>query len=182
MSKKLGKTKQNVGGRPTKKQQEKIRTDCLGHYEDYHSAAYTAKITGYNRNTINAYFKEFNEMWLTETNAEFILKQKNAKDKALGVLDTRIADYEEQLEDTKKQLTHLEEDDEIDTNDWSRLQFLRLQINQQIVKSTDQKATLEIMPTIDISLETMREEQIAESNKATSATGTDSKQKRKGYD
>jgi len=162
MSKKLGKTKQNRGGRPTKKKQEEIRKDCQEHYESYHSAAYTAQITGYNRNTINAYFKEFNEMWLTETNADFIMKQKNAKDKALGVLDTRIADYEDQLTQVKATITHLkqDEDDEVDIQDWSRLQFLRLQINQQIVKTTDQKATLEITPTIDISLEAMREEDI----------------------
>lgn len=185
MSKQLGNTKRNKGGRPTKKGQEQIRKDCQEHYEAYHSAAYTAQITKYNRNTINAYFKEFNEMWLTETNADFIMKQKNAKDKALGVLDTRIADYEDQLTQVKATITHLkqDEDDEVDIQDWSRLQFLRLQINQQIVKTTDQKATLEITPTIDISLETMREEDIESTiHENTKSTGQDSKPKRKGYD
>jgi len=185
MGRKLGNTKQNKGGRPTKKGQEEIRKTCQEHYEAYHSAAYTAQITKYNRNTINSYFKEFNEMWLTETNADFILKQKNAKDKALGVLDTRIADYEDQLTQVKATLTHLkeDEDDEVDIQDWSRLQFLRLQINQQIVKTTDQKATLEITPTIDISLETMREEEIESAiHEDPEPTGKGHKQKRKGYD
>ena len=185
MSKQLGKTKQNKGGRPTKKGQEQIRKDCLEHYEAYHSAAYTAQITKYNRNTINSYFKEFNEMWLTETNADFIMKQKNAKDKALGVLDTRIADYEAQLQQTKDEITHLrlDENDAVDISDWTRLQFLRLQINQQIVKTTDQKATLEITPTIDISLETMREEEIESTvHEGTKQSRQGSKQNRKGYD
>jgi len=167
------------------KGQEEIRKTCLEHYEAYHSAAYTAQITKYNRNTINAYFKEFNEMWLTETNADFIMKQKNAKDKALGVLDTRIADYEDQLTQTKAEITHLrlDENDEVDVSDWTRLQFLRLQINQQIVKTTDQKATLEITPTIDISLETMREEEIESTiHEDIKSAGKGSKQARKGYD
>ncbi len=173
---KLDITIQNKGGRPSKKKQVELNKILVSHFNKYHSAAYTSEVTGINRHTVNSYFNEYCETQIEETTRDFVNKQKNAKDKALAALDRRIEDFELQLADVGKRIKLVEKseagnqgDDTILSPEWSKLQFLRLNINQNLAKIVDQKATLEITPTIDISLENI-EGQFAKSDEGVKST------------
>ncbi len=182
MSKKLGITKQNRGGKPSKGKQDKNRAACLEHYNKYHTATYAAEKTGLNRNTVMTYYKEFSEIWKEQENTDFITTQHNALDKAASELDRRREDLETQLKEITDMIPETEgEIDEEgnktapDIQDWSKLQYLRLQVNQQLSKVVEQKAMLDLTTEIP-------KEILHEVGQDSQSTTQEVRKKRKGYE
>ena len=88
-------------GRPTKAKQSKNRKNCQEAYENYYSAGHTANILDLNRHTVEKYFKEFQEAEIEETNYDFILRQRSAKNRVLTKLDGILEELYGQLADIK---------------------------------------------------------------------------------
>jgi len=177
MKKKLGITKQKAGGKPSKGKQDKNRADCLAHYNKYHTATYAAEKTGLNRNTVMTYYSEFSEIWKEQENTDFITTQKNALDKAASELDRRREDLEAQLQEIIEMIPETEgaKGESSDIQDWAKLQYLRLQVNQQLSKVVEQKAMLDLTTEIP-------KEILHEVGQDSQSTTQEVRKKRKGYE
>ena len=88
-------------GRPTKAKQSKNRKKCQEAYENYYSAGGAANLLDLNRHTVEKYFREFQEAEIEETNYDFILRQRSAKNRVLTKLDGILEELYGQLLDIK---------------------------------------------------------------------------------
>lgn len=156
MAKKLVKTGEK-GGRPNKKTQEKIRSILLKHFNDWHTALFTAKETGLNAKTVNAYFKEFLSTDLEESREEFKEKQRHAKKQVLQKLDELILVQQEQLERVKKILIH----EDPQNFDMARYESILQNNTKQLADIYQLKASLESVPTLDIDIQSEVEKEYA---------------------
>lgn len=121
----------------------------MDHYNQFHSASYTAHVTGINRNTVNHYFNEFNETLVEFTNKEFINNQKRVWDQALCKADMILDDLEKQLIRIRKRIENANPD-EIDI---IKLEPLYLSINKFLYEAYGHKAAIEITPSLSISIQ-----------------------------
>ena len=140
-------------GRPSKATQVKIRNECLEEYTQYHTAAYAARILHYDPATVEKYYRGFQETQLEETNAEFVLKQRSAKDRVLTKLDEIIEDLNKQLVRLYKELE--DESQEVDKARYEAMVTTTLRIKADLLQ---QKAGIEVTPTLDITFEKLLEE------------------------
>ena len=124
-------------------------------YEKYHTAGHTARILDLNRHTVEKYFRGFQEEEIEETNYDFILRQRSAKNRILARLDECIDKLDGQLRDIE---TVLVDDKHGEHHDIGRYEHMR---TNTIVKLSDilqQKASIEITPTLDITIDKYLEE------------------------
>jgi len=152
MTVKLGKTR-GKGGRPTKSKQVRMRKRCEEEYRKYHSATYAANILDYNVNTVEKYFRGFQETQLEETNTEFVLKQRSAKDRVVTKLEEIIEDLDNQLTRMYKELD--KNDNEVDKARYESMVTNTLKLKAELWQH---KAGIEITPTLDITFEKLLEE------------------------
>ena len=149
MPKKLAKTR-GKGGRPSKAKQVEIRKKCEKEYFKYHSAAYAASVLGLNPHTVEKYYREFQEAEVEDTNEEFVLRQRSAKNRVLTRLDGIITKLDRQLQDIE---AVLEDDVNGETHDVARYEAMRTTVLKSLSDILQQKASIEITPTMDITIE-----------------------------
>tara|TARA_Y100001949_G_scaffold105685_1_gene89223 strand:+ start:1933 stop:2427 length:495 start_codon:yes stop_codon:yes gene_type:complete len=154
MSDKIDNNRQKRG-RPTKAKQSKNRKKCLEAYENYYSAGHTANILDLNRHTVEKYFKEFQEAEIEETNYDFILRQRSAKNRVLTKLDGILEKLYGQLDDIENVIT---DDKHGETHDIGKYEYMRTQILSKLSDILQQKASIEITPTLDITIDKYLEE------------------------
>ena len=142
-------------GRPTKAKQSKNMKNCLESYEKYYSAGHTAKLLDLNRHTVEKYFKEFQEAEVEETNYDFILRQRSAKNRVLARLDGILEELDGQLADIK---TVLVDDINGEKHDIGKYEYMRMQNLSKLSDIIQQKASIEITPTLDITIDKYLEE------------------------
>jgi len=147
-------------GRPSKATQVKIRNECLEEYTQYHTAAYAARILHHDPATVEKYYRGFQETQLEETNAEFVLKQRSAKDRVLTKLD-------EVIEDLNKQLVRLYTELKKNTQEVDKARYESMVTTTLRSKSDllQQKAAIEATPTLDITFEKLLVEKYGSSIK-----------------
>jgi hypothetical protein len=153
MPKKLGKTRAK-GGRPTKAKQVEIRKKCEEEYMKYHSAAYAARVLDLNSNTVEKYFREFQEAELEETNRDFVIKQHSVKNKVVARLDDILEKLDKQYRDIDNELTEKKQDE----LDKGRYEAMKTTVLKSISDILQQKASIETTPTLDITIDKYIEE------------------------
>ena len=127
--------------------QEKIRKKCQKEYEKYHSAKRASSILRYDEQTIKKYYKEFERQEPVETNMGFIQTQRSVKNRVLPRMDWVLDKLEEQIDRISKQQK------KDGTSDMIRYETLKTRILKLMSDILQEKASIEITPTLDISLE-----------------------------
>jgi len=134
--------------RTDKTQDKQIRKNCRREYEMYHSANYASRVLGYNERTVETYYKEFYQQEPEETALGFVQRQSSVKNRVLSRMDWILDKLEEQLDRISRQLR--KDDDAVDK---PKYEALKTKVLKTISDILQQKASIEITPTLDISLE-----------------------------
>ena len=134
--------------RTDKTQDKQIRKNCRREYEMYHSANYASRVLGYNERTVETYYKEFYQQEPEETALGFVQRQRSVKNRVLSRMDWILDKLEEQLDRISRQLR--KDDDAVDK---PKYEALKTKVLKTISDILQQKASIEITPTLDISLE-----------------------------
>ena len=142
-------------GRPTKARQSAIRRDCMEQYNLYTSAASASRTLDLNPHTVEKYYRGFEALELEETNLEFIANQRATKKKVIGRLDDIIAFLDKQFKDF---VAKLEESDAEERYDVIKIEMMKTSVLKHMSDILQQKASIEITPTLDISLDNYIEE------------------------
>ena len=127
--------------------QEKIRKDCQREYEKYHSVKHASSTLRCDERTVEKYYKEFEQQEPIETNLGFIQTQRSVKNRVLPRMDYILDKLEDQIDRISKQQK------EDGTVDMVRYETLKTRILKLMSDVLQQKASIEITPTLDISLE-----------------------------
>ena len=127
--------------------QEKIRKNCQKEYEKYHSVKHASSTLRCDEQTIKKHYKEFERQEHVETNMSFIQTQRSVKNRVLPRMDWILDKLEEQIDHISKQQK------EDGTVDMARYETLKTRILKLMSDVLQQKASIEITPTLDISLE-----------------------------
>ena len=127
--------------------QEKIRKNCQKEYEKYHSVKHASSTLRCDERTVEKYYKEFEQQEPVETNLGFIQTQRSVKNRVLPRMDYILDKLEDQIDRISKQQK------EDGTVDMVRYETLKTRILKLMSDILQQKASIEITPTLDISLE-----------------------------
>jgi len=127
--------------------QEKIRKNCQKEYEKYHSVKHASSTLRCDERTLEKYYKEFEQQEPVETNLGFIQTQRSVKNRVLPRMDYILDKLEDQIDRISKQQK------EDGTVDMVRYETLKTRILKLMSDVLQQKASIEITPTLDISLE-----------------------------
>ena len=127
--------------------QEKIRKNCQKEYEKYHSVKHASSTLRCDERTVEKYYKEFEQQEPVETNLGFIQTQRSVKNRVLPRMDYILDKLEDQIDHISKQQK------EDGTVDMVRYETLKTRILKLMSDVLQQKASIEITPTLDISLE-----------------------------
>ena len=127
--------------------QEKIRKNCQKEYEKYHSVKHASSILRCDERTVEKYYKEFEQQEPVETNLGFIQTQRSVKNRVLPRMDWILDKLEDQIDRISKQQK------KDGTVDMARYETLKTRILKLMSDVLQQKASIEITPTLDISLE-----------------------------
>ena len=127
--------------------QEKIRKNCQREYEKYHSVKNSSSTLRCDERTVEKYYKEFEQQEPVETNLGFIQTQRSVKNRVLPRMDYILDKLEDQIDRISKQQK------KDGTVDMVRYETLKTRILKLMSDVLQQKASIEITPTLDISLE-----------------------------
>lgn len=141
--------------RPKRQDGVKIRKELLGYFERGCNVLYTSQQSKHNRKTVTQHFKEFGEIFVEEVDNDFITKQKVVK-------ETCIAQLQGYIDKIDSEIKSLEIEAKMDREDSKTYRAQMHYLLVQVCNLIQQKADIEMTPTIDVSLEQMIEERIHE--------------------
>ena len=127
--------------------QEKIRKDCQREYEKYRSIKHASIVLRRYKRMAEKYYKKFERQESIETDVDFIQTQRSIRHKILFKMDCILAQLEEQLDRISKQQK------KDGTVDMVRYETLKTRILKLMSDVLQQKASIDITPTLDVSLE-----------------------------
>ena len=127
--------------------QEKIRKNCQKEYEKYRSIKHASSTLRCDERTVEKYYKEFEQQEPVETNLGFIQTQRSVKNRVLPRMDYILDKLEDQIDRISKQQK------KDGTVDMVRYETLKTRILKLMSDILQEKASIEITPTLDISLE-----------------------------
>ena len=127
--------------------QEKIRKDCQMEYEKYRSIKHASIVLRRYKRMAEKYYKKFERQESIETDVDFIQTQRSIRHKILFKMDCILAQLEEQFDRISKQQK------KDGTADMVRYETLKTRILKLMSDILQEKASIEITPTLDISLE-----------------------------
>ena len=127
--------------------QEKIRKDYQTEYEKYRLIKHASIVLRRYKRMAEKYYKKFERQESIETNLDFIQRQRSVRNKILFRMDCISAQLEEQLDRISKQLK------KGNSMYMIRYEALVTRILKLMSDTLQQKASIEITPTLDISLE-----------------------------
>lgn len=152
-----GKWANNTPGKPTSGKSKVIAQEIEKAYEDGWSIKYAAKQLQYNRKTVKAHYKELREKFMEDLHSDFSTFQREQKENC-------IADLDGILDRLKNEIKVL--DDKVEANIDDEMEYewrkYRLELIDRISTLSQQRADIAMRPTIDVSLEKMVEERLAE--------------------
>lgn len=148
----------NPRGRPIKALSAKNEIDCKAHYENYESAGYAASLLGLHRRTVEIYFQRFAAEEIEETNIQFIQRQRATKARVIFKLDELIAKTQAQMDRV-----------ELKSSDYSPEGINMERLLQKSITDMNtllqDKASIEMTPTLDIHIEAEIEKKYGEPDK-----------------
>ena len=124
-----------------------IRKNCQREYEKYHSVKHASCTLRCDERTVKKYYKEFEQQEPVETNLDFIQRQRSVRNIVLSRMDWILDELEEQLDRISKQQK------KDGTVDMARYETLKTRILKLMSDVLQQKASIDITPTLDVSLE-----------------------------
>jgi len=127
--------------------QEKIRKDCQMEYEKYRLIKYASIVLRRYKRMAEKYYKKFERQESIETDVDFIQTQRSVKNRVLPRMDYILDKLEDQIDRISKQQK------KDGTVDMVRYETLKTRILKLMSDVLQQKASIEITPTLDISLE-----------------------------
>ena len=127
--------------------QEKIRKDCQREYEKYRLIKHASIVLRRYKRMAEKYYKKFERQESIETDVDFIQTQRSVRHKILFRMDCILAQLEEQFDRISKQQK------KDGTADMVRYETLKTRILKLMSDILQEKASIEITPTLDISLE-----------------------------
>jgi len=143
---------------------------CMEYYEDFKSAGFAALKLGLHRHTVEKYYQKFRAKEIEETNEGFIQRQRAAKAQTVVKLDI-IAD---QMEDQIKRVT-------LESTDYTTEGVNQERLLQKSLTDAaslyQQKADMEMTPTLDIHISAEIEKKYGEYNEANAITKPTGKSK-----
>ena len=163
MPDKLKKTK-HKGGRPSVPKQTENEKKCLVYYEDYKSAGYAALQLNLNRQTVEKYYQKFRAKEIEETNEEFIKRQHVTKIMVVTKMDLMIGKAQAQI---KRFETLLGETGDVSPEGINIERLLQKSITDMTALE-QQKAELEMTPTLDLHIAAEIEKKYAKFNEENS--------------
>lgn len=89
-----GNKRVRIKGRPTLQQRKTIQEDIHEYFRMGVSAAFCVDQTGYKKDTVYSYFKEWTEELIVKT--DFITQQQETKVRLISALDKIIKNYDDQ--------------------------------------------------------------------------------------
>lgn len=140
-------------GRPSVKEQEENLIKCKKMFYDGLSILSASEKTGLNKETVCNYYKEFREDFVENLDNNFVDEQRTAKQMALKKLEESI----EQVEAAAA--IALSNSHGEDGSPWYGHYLRCLEMKASFEQ---QRYALEMQPTIDVSLERLMEEGLAE--------------------
>jgi hypothetical protein len=149
--------------RPSKNTQTANEKKCIIFYEDYKSAGYAAKKLELNRHTVEKYYQKFAAKEIEETNKSFIEKQRATKNRVIEKMDELIEEGREQLKRCKGMLGSDGD------NSTEGINFERI-LQKCVIDLSNlyqQKAEIEMTPTLDIHIAAEIEKRYGELSKTT---------------
>ena len=120
-----------------------------------------------NPHTVEKYYREFESKELEETNLQFIANQRATKKKVIGRLDDILAFLDKQFKDF---VAKLEEVDAEENYDVIKIEMMKTSVLKHMSDILQQKASIEITPTLDISLDNYIEEKYGQFIKEAAST------------
>ena len=127
--------------------QEKIRKDCQREYEKYRLIKHASIVLRRYKRMAEKYYKKFERQESIETDVDFIQTQRSVKKRVLPRMDYILDKLEDQIDRISKQQK------KDGTVDMARYETLKTRILKLMSDVLQQKASIEITPTLDISLE-----------------------------
>jgi hypothetical protein len=127
--------------------QKKIRKDYQTEYEKYRLIKHASIVLRRYKRMAEKYYKKFERQESIETDLDFIQRQRSVRNKILFRMDCISAQLEEQLDRISKQLK------KGNSMYMIRYEALVTRILKLMSDTLQQKASIEITPTLDISLE-----------------------------
>ena len=127
--------------------QEKIRKNCQKEYEKYRSIKHASIVLRRYKRMAEKYYKKFERQESIETDVDFIQTQRSVKNRVLPRMDYILDKLEDQIDRISKQQK------KDGTVDMVRYETLKTRILKLMSDVLQQKASIEITPTLDISLE-----------------------------
>lgn len=135
-------------GHPTESEAKTIRTQCEKAFNDGLGVLSAAEELNLNKNTVSSYYTEFREKLFDKMDKDFVLEQKTAKQMSIKKLEDRI----KEVKNIKKLIIENIKLDEPTIYD-------KLLKCEEIGASLEQaRYSLEMTPTIDISIDKIIEE------------------------
>jgi hypothetical protein len=151
-------------GRKGKAKESANEIKALAYYEDYKSAGYAALQLDLNRHTVERYYTKFRAKEIEQTNEEFIKRQHVTKTMVVTKMDIMIAKAQKQIARFESLIG-----DEGDVTP-EGINFERL-LQKSITDMTaleQQKAELEMTPTLDLHIAAEIEKKYAKFNEENS--------------
>jgi DNA-binding transcriptional regulator YhcF (GntR family) len=138
--------KTNRGGKESSPKQSDNEKKSLVFYEKYLSAGYAAKELGLHRHTVEKYYQKFRNQEIEETTADFIKRQKSVKARVLERIDDLIMKAQAQV--TRCELSETDY-----TPEGIQMERLLQKSITDLNSLYQDKASIEMSPTLDIHIE-----------------------------
>lgn len=156
-------------GRPKKTDTPKIREAIRVCFLNGDTILGAADKTGYNFKTINLYYKEFASEIIEKNDEDFIQRQKTAKEIALFRLNKVIDEISNHYGILKEKAA-----DEFDNDSWDRNKLTAMSLIGTLIQ---QRADIEMSPTLDVDIDSMVKHALEAKNKIDKDKPSDKPQK-----
>lgn len=138
-----------MAGRPKKTEQPKMKDEIMKCFLNGDTILGAAEKTGHGKNTINTYYKEFSNDLIEKIDIDFVRRQKTSKEIALLRLNKVIDEIMEHFGILKEKAA-----DEVDNDSWDRNKLAAMALVGTLIQ---QRADIEMSPTIDVDIDRMVE-------------------------
>lgn len=134
-------------GRPKKADEPKIKAEIMKCFLNGDNILGASDKLGYNKETINNYYREFSKTVIEDLDKDFVNRQKTSKEIALLRLNKVIDEIMTHFGILKEKAA-----DEFDNDAWDRNKIAAMALVGNLIQ---QRADIEMCPTIDVDIEQM---------------------------
>jgi hypothetical protein len=138
-------------GRPTSKNQIKLKQELQKYFNEGRSKTYTVKHSKHAKDTVDAYWKEFRNTYITELDESFVARQRAAREAALGAIDEEIDASDEEVLKAKALR------DELESIPAHGMYIKALEHQNFLIRK---RAAMDMVPTVDVNIDNIIAEEV----------------------